>query len=494
MKFDVVIIGGGLGGLTSAYILARSGMKVAVLEKNKTVGGCIQSFKRGGIAFDTGMHYIGGIESDGFLCKLWRYCGITDKISLRRLDDDAFDVFHIDGKSYPYASGYKMFTERLSELFPEERKNIANYAKGIADIADSSDIYKLRANPKLDISRSGVVSVNSYIDSITQNPTLRKVLAAPLPLYAGEKEITPLYLHALILDSYLSGAYRIIGGGETITTAFCTAIESCGGEIFTDTDVVELQCDSSLLRYAITASGERFEAKWFISDIHPAPLMEIITGSLIRKFYKKRISELRNSVSNFTLYLKFKEKSVAYLNKNDYFCFKDDVWGCEDYVGQDWPAGLLYMHEAVAKEEKFAKAAMVISYMKYDEVEQWGGTKSGHRGNDYEIFKRERSKIMMDKLCSCYPYLKSCIEEVWTSTPLTYRDYTNTFRGSGYGVVKDVNNLTGTIIPHRTKVPNLLLTGQNTNFHGLLGVSISAIATCSTIIGLDNIINKINKY
>ena len=78
-----------------------------------------------------------------------------------------------------------------------------------------------------------------------------------------------------------------------------------------------------------------------------------------------------------------------------------------------------------------------------------------------------------------------------TSTPLSYRDYIGSNRGSIYGYVKDADNPLRSFISPRTKVKNLLLTGQSLNMHGILGVTIGAILTCSEIIGMEKLLNMI---
>jgi len=80
-----------------------------------------------------------------------------------------------------------------------------------------------------------------------------------------------------------------------------------------------------------------------------------------------------------------------------------------------------------------------------------------------------------------------------TATPLTYRDYTHTPGGALYGILKNVHEPAKTTIATRTRIPNLLQTGQNVNLHGVLGVSITAIATCAELVGLDYLLEKINR-
>jgi all-trans-retinol 13,14-reductase len=90
-----------------------------------------------------------------------------------------------------------------------------------------------------------------------------------------------------------------------------------------------------------------------------------------------------------------------------------------------------------------------------------------------------------------FPGITSCVEACYSSTPLTWRDYTGTKAGSAYGILKDYNRPIESFILPRTKIPNLFLTGQNTNVHGILGVTISAVITCGEIIDIQHLIKKI---
>ena len=97
----------------------------------------------------------------------------------------------------------------------------------------------------------------------------------------------------------------------------------------------------------------------------------------------------------------------------------------------------------------------------------------------------------MDSLEKQIPGLKDSIKYYYTSTPLTYRDYTGTEEGSMYGVSKDVNSSAACRVPHRTRIPNLYQTGQNINSHGMLGVLVGTIVTCSELISAEAIYRQI---
>ncbi len=125
-QFDVVIIGSGLGGLECAYILAKEGYKVCVLEKNRQFGGNLQIFVRDRAIFDTGIHYIGGLAEGQNLNRYFKYFGLMDRLKLKRMDMDGFDVISFAGhnKEYRHAQGYENFIEVLSKTIASSRKPI----------------------------------------------------------------------------------------------------------------------------------------------------------------------------------------------------------------------------------------------------------------------------------------------------------------------------------------------------------------------------------
>jgi all-trans-retinol 13,14-reductase len=105
------------------------------------------------------------------------------------------------------------------------------------------------------------------------------------------------------------------------------------------------------------------------------------------------------------------------------------------------------------------------------------------------MFKEEKKEILLQQLEIDFPGIRNNIKEVYTSSPLTLRDFTGTKEGSMYGISKDKNNPEQTFISHRTKVPNLFFAGQNINLHGILGVAMSAFITSSEFVELKKVVN-----
>ena len=126
-------------------------------------------------------------------------------------------------------------------------------------------------------------------------------------------------------------------------------------------------------------------------------------------------------------------------------------------------------------------------------VKKWGNTTVGRRGEDYINFKTEKAEKLLSFVETGIPGFRSHIEKYYTSTPLTWRDYTGTWAGSAYGILKDYKNLVKSFIMPRSKIPNLYFTGQNLNLHGILGVTIGSFMTCGELVGPKYLIKKVKE-
>jgi all-trans-retinol 13,14-reductase len=494
-KYDIVIIGSGLGGLICGYILSKNGYKVAIFEKHHQIGGCLQTFERKGITFDTGMHYVGSMEPGQHLFLIFKYLDLLNDVKLHKLDTDGFERISLNGKEFRFAMGYENFVETLSQSFPKERKTLVQYASDLQKYTSSSPIFNPQKLAAIEFFTHDAVKtgIGQYLDGLTSNSELKNVLCATNMLYAGKRNSTPLYTHALINDFYIKSAWRIVGGAHVIADILCKSIRSFGGEIFTRSEVKSIVCNASQATSIILENGETIEAKYFISDVHPEVTLKMLDTPLIKRIYRERIFNLENTISNFTLYIAFKPGTVPYANYNFYKFNTPDVWDCGSYTQKDWPRGYIFMHQVPQGNTAFAQSGVLISYMRFEEVKKWTQTTVEKRGEDYKLFKEAKKEILLQRLEIDFPGIRKNIADVYTSSPLTLRDYTGTKDGSMYGVLKDKDHLEQTFISHHTKVPNLLFTGQNINSHGILGVAVSALITSSEFVELKKVVNEIFK-
>ncbi|MDR2449737.1 MAG: NAD(P)/FAD-dependent oxidoreductase [Prevotellaceae bacterium] len=495
MDRHVIIIGSGLGGLTCGYILAKNGYRVSLLEKNAQLGGCLYVFARNGARFETGMHYIGSMEPGQNLHTFFNYLSLLPDVKLHPLDSMAYDVISLSGERFNFANGQEHFIETLAQRFPGERNNLQNYYRIMETVADNSPLYRLRWNNALNLLNPDYIkrSASDFIASTINHPLLQQVVAGNVPLYAGVEGKTSFYIHAFINHFYNQSACRIVGGSAAIARSLVRSIRAMGGSVHASSPVAAIHCNQTQAVGVTLKNGEEIRGDYVISAIHPLRTIELLETPLIRKSYRDRILNLKNTPSNFTVYIQFKKNKRPYLNSNFYHYNGNRVYGCENYTPHDWPKGFLYMHHCPSASPQYAETAVVLSYMNFEEVSRWKGTSVGRRGAGYEDFKRQKAERLLDDLEKQIPGTRADIAQYYTSTPLTYLDYTGTENGSMYGRLRDCSEPVQNVVSQRTRIPNLFLTGQNTNSHGALGVIIGAILTSGELLGVNTIVKQIIK-
>ncbi len=491
----IVIIGSGLGGLSCGYILQRNGYDVTILEQGAQIGGCLQCFKRRGVKFETGMHYIGSAAEGQTIDKMMHYFELDRSVRLSALDSSAYNTVNLAGREFRFPNGREAFIEQFSTYFPKERKALVKYMDIVEGIASASTLGSLTSDGR-DVavdSEYFTRSMDSVLDELFEDDLLKSALAGDIPLYAGEEGKTPFSQHAFIMNFYNKSAFRIVGGSDTIVDSLVQSIRVRGGQVMPNKRVVKIHCDDSRATGVETYDGEFYSADYVISTIHPNRLLEMLDTKLIRPAFRARIKNIPQTMSGFVVYVKFKTNEMPYMNTN-YFGYRNATpWGCESYTAENWPKGFLYMHMCHEADAKWAESGVVISYMNMADVEQWAGTSIGRRGAEYEALKRKYAERLIAEVEKFHRGFADSIECYYTSTPLTYQDYTGTEGGSLYGVVKDVNLGAAGRVPYRTKIPNLLLAGQNVNSHGFLGVIVGSIVTCSELVEPQRIYEQINE-
>jgi len=168
------------------------------------------------------------------------------------------------------------------------------------------------------------------------------------------------------------------------------------------------------------------------------------------------------------------------------------VWKCAEYTNNNWARGCMYITPPITGNDAFAQKMMINAIMNFDTVKQWEHTTVGKRGEKYTVFKKKCENKLLDMMEKLFPGFRSKIDHVFSATPLTIRDYYGVKEGSMYGTVKDCRNMAASYISVRTKIDNLLLTGQNVNLHGILGVPLTAVSTCGELLGMEYLLEKIN--
>lgn len=466
MKYDVIIIGSGLGGLVCGSLLAREGKKVLVLERQAQPGGCMQSYQRDGLSFDTGFHYVGGLAEGQPLQAVFSHLELM-QLPWVRMDADGFDLVTIGQRTFPMAEGYDRFADTLSEYFPLERESLKQY------------VELLRHLPPIE----GIGHVNAYnwLKSLFHDPLLINVLSGSALKMELRRDSTSLFTFAHGMSSYIGSSWRLRGGGHLIVNALVNDINRLGGKVLCHAEVNNLVEKEGRIVAARCSKGNLYEGDVFISDVHPQVTFGWLGDSKqIKNIFRRRISALENSFGMFTATLVLKPGVLPYFNHNKFVYRKPNVWTfCEDVDG----IGGVMVSCRVPEEGDYARQIDLMTPVSWKLFESWADTTVGHRGEIYEMLKSHLANECIRLAERVIPGLHGMVEKCYTSTPLTYRDYTLTPCGSAYGIRKDYRNLLMTTLSPRTPVPNLFLTGQNLMLHGVEGVTMTALQTCGELLG-----------
>jgi len=442
---QAIIIGAGLGGLECGILLSKAGYRVTVLERNAAPGGCIAGYRRGGAYFDTGFHYAGSVGPGETLDVILKGLGLDD-LPWKPLEGEEVIA---EGRRFFLPFGFDAYADALSEAFPHCRASLLSYTKFLSEVVQMP-LSHFGEGRAMDLfSRSAC----EYLERTIPDPLLRKVLCGAstrLP-YAPE---LPLYSFAQINASFLRGAARLAGGGETLVRALVSTFEAEGGTLLCGAGVSALEAEGGRVKRAVLSDGRMMEADVFVSDIHPALTNALLSPQALRPAYRKRIASLRQTGGFTGFSLRFREGAFPYLRRNLFLAPE---------MGTVWDgaasAGLFF---AVPPEGDFAVTADILV----------PGAESGGAGRWLSAFD------------AVLPGVAEAVEEVIVSTPQTWERYLGLPQGSAYGIAKDFSHPLSTVLSPRTPLENLFLTGQNLNLHGVLGVSMTALYTCAEISGM----------
>lgn len=494
-EFDVIITGSGFGGLMCGAILSLNGFKVAIFEKHHQIGGNLQTFKRKGVVFNSAMHFVGTMEKGQILYQVFKYLGILERTGLERLDPANSERFYLQDKVYSYAVGMKAHRARLLSYFPEEQAAIDAYLDKIQEVWNSTKVLNLQDfRNHLDADTTYTqIDAFEFINSLTDNQELLALWGMTGALYAGDPGKSPLITHAIIAYHYIQSAWKFSKGSDQLATALEQIITVNGGEVKVDSEVVRFVIADRIATAVELKDGSQIRGKHFISNLHPAQTVKLLEPGVFRKAYVHRVENLENTIGTYCLYIKLKKGSFRNINSNIYISGGKNAWHPGEYDNRPWPGACILYTTPDDSNPDYAQSMTISSYMKYEEVKRWENTRVGKRGKDYRDFKRERAKLLIALADSRLEGLGEAIDEYYTATPLTFRDYTGTPEGSLYGIMKDCRNPRHSYISPNTRVHNLYLTGQNSGvgLHGVLGVTVSALFTCANLLDIGVILKKI---
>ena len=245
---DVIIIGAGMAGLTCGCLLARRGLKVLMVEKNRKVGGCCTSFQREGFSFDLSVQSIGECQEGGRVWRLLNELNLLDQ--MRFIPLEPAREYYFPDRRVIQSSRLETHIENLSSLFPRERKGIAEVYAVLRNIFEEFSIVPSSLNwfePSSFSSRYPFLSrykdktYEELLNEFVSDPFLKTLLSirssyALLP----PEEISVVGMAGIEMSYFNYGVSCVEGKVEQLPLKMGDALKKMGGQILTDQEVQQI--------------------------------------------------------------------------------------------------------------------------------------------------------------------------------------------------------------------------------------------------------------
>ncbi|KAH9502815.1 hypothetical protein Btru_074531 [Bulinus truncatus] len=523
-KLDAVIIGSGAGGLTSAVLLSRAGLKVLVLEQHDQAGGCCHSFVEKGFEFDTGIHYIGKLQ-DGTVNRV-----LLEQLTCGQLRwaqmDDAFDHVAVgdtaQSRIYKMKSGEERYIQNLIDLFPDEKDAIIKYMDMIKDASSSmlgysllkilphciaqflvsSRLYKL----VLKCYRKGytVITLQEVLDKLTDNKELKVVLSYICGDYGVFPKHVPFILHAAVIDHYLKGAFYPISGTSEIAFHMIQSIEKAGGKVMMQAPVTSILCDNNGRVNGVQVGKDEcvIYARYIISDAGIMNTFKTLLPEAVARSSRiyPLISKVGPSISFVSTFIGI-EGSSADLKlpaSNIWLYDTDDInealerylsSKAEDIEDIKIPFGFISFPSAKDPEweNKFPgkSSALIITLARWEWFSQWKDEKVRHRGDYYDGIKDVLGRQMWQQCLNLFPQLDGKKVYMEVGTPVSNQYYLACPEGEMYGLHQGKDRFSAevaSILRNDTDIPGLYLTGQDVITCGFTSSVLSGLLCASEIL------------
>ncbi len=487
---DAVIVGSGVAGMMACALLAREGWNLLLLEQHKRLGGLMQTYRRRGLLFPTGVHAVGALAPGQILWRYWKYAGVLERLQLQAMDREGSFELRFGQDSFYVPWGRQAFEQRLLQAFPREASVVRSFCSTLAETVRHFALYNLQPGPEAPPTVAMEQPLAAFLRGLGASPGLRRLLAGIHPFYAVDPETCPLYVHCLVLDSFLQSAWRIDETRTPLMQAFAATLETGGVEIRKGARVARIVCPQGTVSAVELEGGERIAARTVIFSGHPRQLATLCQepGGL-RPAFKRRLTEAEDSPAFFGLGLAW--PGDCPWARRDLFVYPDDA--TPGYPGgfpaEDPP--LIYA-SAACTASKGRTAAVAMCPTPWKAWRGWQQTRTGRREAAYQEFKQQAAARLRRQLLRLHPGAAEA-ELLDIFTPLTYRDYTLTPRGSAYGLLKSTDNLRAGRLSPKTRIRGLYLVGQSVVLPGILGSTISSVAACGALLGQAELVARIRR-
>ncbi len=484
--WDYIVIGSGMGGMTSAALLSKLGKRVLVIEQHVIPGGFTQTFKRPGYHWDVGVHLVGEMTGRSYLGRL--LANLTDGRLEWASVGDIYDEFNFpDGFTIQFPNSKSAFRDTLYEYFPKEHKAIGDYFDLVKAASRSASGYmQARVAPAVlapGAKKKSALAAMPHIQAttaevlanLTDDAHLRAVLAAQWGYYGSTPAKSSFAMHALMVAHFLWGAYYPVGSASSIAREMLRTVADAGGWTAIRTEVEEVIVRGGRATGVRLKDGRELHASRVISAAGVP-----VTSDLLPDGSLPTSPDIAASPAHVSLYLGF-EGDIANNGGSRYSQWFYETWDMERDLWHirsgERPAraDVLYCSFPSLKDPshdpgpEMRHTGEIITFVPWGSYEKWLGSRWKKRDPEYDEFKTSVSEALLDQYLEHYPDLKPMVKFSELSTPLSTHHFARSHRGSIYGLASEPDRFINEELVPKTSIKGFYMAGVDVMAPGIAG-------------------------
>ena len=487
-KYDDIVVGSGISGLTAALLFAQNGRKVLLIEKSSALGGSLSRFYSDGVPFDTGFHFTGGLSKDGILSSMLSALGIKDSIKpifFDKLDANKV-IFEQDNKQFDIPAGIQEFGASLKETFKDDTEAIDTYIKFIQKFYNETVILELKNIDRLTGRiEEDYITFEQVLDKLTANPFLKSILAGYCLSYGTKPSEISYANHCRISAAFYKSIARVVGGGDAFVNAFKKQLPLLNVDVRLNTYIKGFNgIENKRVKECVLNTGETVCADNYVFSIHPKEILKTLPVEHLTKGFVNRVADFEPSTGFFSLCcvlddidseIDFKPSITTLYSSTDL----DAMLGTDD---PDSTALIILKNIETGRNGKKYFVLNILETSCVEDVSRWKNTEHGPRPKDYLLYKKDREKKILKRIFRLYPEYREKLKVIESASILTYKDYLHSYDGSAYGIKQKIGqfNLFG-----RLPIRNVYAIGQSAVLPGIVGAMLSSFMLGRVVLGKD---------
>jgi len=347
-------------------------------------------------------------------------------------------------------------------------------------------------------------TTKNVLDSITKNEKLKGVLAGQYGDYGLTPSQSSFMMHCGVVKHYLNGGAFPVGGSAAIFDTIEPIIEKAGGVVLTNAEVEEIVVENNKAVGVKMTDGHIIKAPKVISSAGAeVTFNHLLKGVNKLKDQQKATEKVPASACHVCLYVGLNaDQQTLQLPKTNYWIYPENGYDHDKTLNEFWdnpyeaPFPVVYISFPSAKDPTWEKrypgksTIEIITISKWNWFKNWENTDWHKRGVDYETFKEQISKRLLNYLFEYVPQTKEYLDVYELSTPLSTKHFVNYQKGEIYGLEHTPKRFEDKSLRAITPIKNFYLTGQDIVTAGIGGAFNAAVITASAMLK-KNMMNKI---